>query len=143
MRAPLQRRRQRLLLAVCAWVLVVAGGVWTAIHLLLGNTSVAWESGACVPAGLAILLALRHQAHGLALLLFCLGGWGLIVLLALTVDIPSTAVPRGMHYYLLPLFIAQRFVLQGSRGALDPRQFLDARFLGFLPIGACTPGAPR
>lgn len=109
-----KRRRQRLVLIVCAWAFIVPGCGWTIAHMLLGHWTVVLPTAFSVLAGVGILMALRREAAGLALLLFCAAGWVLIGLLALTLDIPSEAVPRGIHHYLLPLFIAQRFVLQGN-----------------------------
>ena len=111
---PLQRRRQRLVLWVCAWVVVLAGCGWTLAHLLLGHERAVAPTLVSVLAGIAMLLALRRGATGLALLLFSLTAWSLILFLSLTLDIPNEQVPRGIHHYLIPLFIAQRFLLQGQ-----------------------------
>lgn len=111
---PLQRRRQLLVLWVCAWTVVVAGCGWTLAHVSLGHARAVAPTVVSVFAGIAMLLAMRRGAAGLALLLFSLTAWSLILLLSLTLDIPNEQVPRGIHHYLIPLFIAQRFLLQGQ-----------------------------
>lgn len=108
-----QRRRQRLLLLVCTWAMIVATTVWLSAHLLLEQWTAAWTTAACLPAAIGVLLALRRQANGVAVLLFSLAAWGQILLICLTLDLPSAEVPRSVHHYLLPLFLAQRYLLQG------------------------------
>lgn len=108
-----QRRRQRLVLEVCAWIFIVPGVAWVVAHALLGHREAALHTLGAVAIGLLMLLALRRRAIDGAVALFCLGAWGMVLLLSLTLDIPSQDVGRGIHHYLLPIFVAQRFVLQG------------------------------
>ncbi len=108
-----QRRRQRLLLLVCTWAMIVASLIWLSAHLLLSQWQAAWTTVACLPLAMGVLLALRRQANGLAVLLFSVAAWGQILLISLSLDLPSASVPRAVHHYLLPLFLAQRFLLQG------------------------------
>jgi len=113
-----ERRQHQLLLGAAG--LLLACAPWLLYFGWQGRVLPALLSGAGVGLGLALALSARRRRLGLGALLLFGGAWFTVGAIGLWVDRPVDALPRGVQFMLLPLFLARPVLLAGLRPLWRP-----------------------
>ena len=110
-----QMRRIRRMLLACGWLLGGISLFWGGYFSVIGRWEVVvLDLIMLLVAVVVVQLARRHRLRGAALTLIpCL--YVNLIGMAAVLDIPSAAVPRSAHLYLLVLAIGSYLVLQHEK----------------------------
>ena len=112
--SPAFNRRRANTLRMGSYLMIMAAVPWAAYFAHIGHLIPALFESTFVLAGLSVLSLTRARLLRVGSLLFSLAGLVMIVGLSVAVDVPTPAVPRATHLYLIPLTVAAYFLLQNE-----------------------------
>ena len=110
-----QRRIELLLLFGCVFA-IGSGVFWTVYFALRGQWLIVPLELLIIGIGIAGMVLARRRKTNAAAALVLSSLYLVVCLVSLVLDIPSPAVPRSSHHFLLALGAAAYMVLRGQRG---------------------------
>lgn len=114
----LHQRRVRRMLLLCSGVIVVASLGWGAAFAALGNgLAVGFEALAIAAASITIRLTQRDHKRAAARLLVA-AMYVMVSVYTVVLDVPSAAVQRSMHQFLLVVGVVASLLLRSERAAI-------------------------
>ena len=138
-------RRVRRMLLLGSVSLVILGLGWGLFFGARSDWVIVLVDVILVALGLAVARLLQWQRERLASLLLLLSLLFVVCAIAVVFDLPSAAVPRSMHHFLLPLGIASYLLLRSEppwlRHGMPLACFAAFLFLASSNAGFVTPYA--
>lgn len=107
---PARRQRQ---LRIAALGLALNCLPWCLYMVWLGAWALAAFYGVCLLLTLLLERAGQRRQFGRAALLLCVTAWLAVTGVGLWIDRPTADLPRGIQLLLVPLYLAQQWVLAG------------------------------
>ncbi|WP_179958242.1 adenylate cyclase [Chitinimonas arctica] len=108
-------RRAKLILLVGSSGMLVAGLIWAVYFASQENWPVVGMDFALICAGALSLRMVRAGKTAQSTLLMNASVFGILVFMALFLDLPSDAAPRTVQLYLIPLALSTNLLLRGER----------------------------
>jgi class 3 adenylate cyclase len=105
-------RRSRVMVIVSSLAIILIDLYWSGFFVLRGQWQISVFPGLLVVLGVsAVLLAARNRLRSASVLL-TVSLFLMLVGMAVFLDIPSAAIPRSVHLFLIPLAVASYLILK-------------------------------
>lgn len=105
-------RRTRVMVVATSAVVVLIGAYWAVYFALGGHWLMSLAPASMVVFGVSAWVLTTRRYLEAAVALLAVSMFGIIVGMALLLDVPSQQIPRSMHHFLIPLAVAAYLMLK-------------------------------